>query len=338
MYANCQLALSYTHEKFLSHQSCLDVTNLSVRTAKSAAVVVDIWTSPIKYVRRTVVYCLIPVVLFILVINAFFGHLIFGSLYDQTINKYSIYVHLNPEWESYPGNILFEVTNVWSGNPDSDGLDVYVADPHNISDLTSYNENQLQHQRAKSYVELKHEFSDCKTDWRPMLYRYVVDDIRDRLEVLRGIQVADTGDWGDEPTDTNKGSDPYVSIFPDVHNNSYDADEQIRLLEQGYVQFIPICTVAQDTAYDYSVMINDRTVGFDVYFVPSADQVAAYLENDSSFEYYSQPGCFAHNRNSFTGTCKDLGPDSGLMVVLPDKLDLSLTKIRISLLEQMQLT
>ena len=44
----------------------------------------------------------------------FFGHLLF--VYDQDINKYSIYVHFQEEWNSYPVNILFDVTNVWS-NP-----------------------------------------------------------------------------------------------------------------------------------------------------------------------------------------------------------------------------
>lgn len=282
---------------------------------------------------RRITYFLIPAAVIVLVINAFFGHLIFGSPHGQAINKYSIYVHLQPEWESYPSNILFEVTNVWSGHPDSGSS--YLADPHDLSVLASYNENQLQYQRAKPYVELRHEFSDCKTDWRPMLYRYVLDDIRNRMEVLQGIQVADVKVRGESQAAVGRDGDPYASIFPNVPNDSYGTDEQIRLLRQGYVQFIPICTAASgDTSYDYSVMINDSTVGFDVYFVPSARQADAYLDDDPSFEFYSQPGCFAHNHNSFTGTCRDVGPDSGLMVVLPDRLDLSLTKIRISLLER----
>ena len=46
--------------------------------------------------------------------NAFFGHLFFDTPYDQDINKYSIHIHLQQEWNSYPRNILFEITNVWS--------------------------------------------------------------------------------------------------------------------------------------------------------------------------------------------------------------------------------
>ena len=62
-------------------------------------------------------YFLIPLIAIILILsNAFFGHLIFSSPYGQDINKYSIYVHLQPEWNSYPGNIIYDITNVWSNS------------------------------------------------------------------------------------------------------------------------------------------------------------------------------------------------------------------------------
>ena len=83
---------------------------------------------------KRIFYFIIPIVAFGLILsNAFFGHLLFGSPYDQDINKYSIYVHLQPEWKSYPGNILFDITNVWSNpNPKSDAKS-YSIDPSDIS-------------------------------------------------------------------------------------------------------------------------------------------------------------------------------------------------------------
>ena len=147
-------------------------------------------------------YYIIPIIAIGLVLsNAFFGHLIFGSPYDQDINKYSIYVHLQDNWKSAPGNILFDVTNVWSNpDPDSDAKS-FSINPYDISELTDYNSNQLQYQNNKSYVELKHEFSNCDSNWKPMLYRYVIDGLRNKIEIAQGSQLND---------------DPYVSLVPNV--------------------------------------------------------------------------------------------------------------------------
>ena len=110
-------------------------------------------------------YYVIPVIAFGLVLtNAFFGHLIFGSPYGQDINKYSIYVHLQNNWKSTPSNILFDVTNVWSNpDPKSDARS-FSINPYDLSGLIDYNFNQLQYQGEKSYVELKHEFSNCDSN------------------------------------------------------------------------------------------------------------------------------------------------------------------------------
>jgi hypothetical protein len=94
---------------------------------------------------KRIFYFIIPVIAFTLILsNAFFGYLIFDSSYDQNINKYSIYIHLQSDWKSSPGNILFDITNVWS-NPNS-GSDVksFSIIP-DISTLTDYNSNKLQY-------------------------------------------------------------------------------------------------------------------------------------------------------------------------------------------------
>ena len=257
-------------------------------------------------------YFVIPVLAFVLILsNAFFGHLIYGSPYGQDINKYAIYVHLQPEWKSYPGNILFDITNVWSNpNPQSDAKS-YTIDPSDISTLTDYNSNQLQNQHQKSYVELKHEFSNCESNWKPILYRYAIDIFRNKIELVHGTQLND---------------DPYVSIFPNIPNTKYDIEKQREFVKKGYAQFIPICTVHESTSYEYAISLNDRNIAFDVYFVSSKDETMNYLKSDS-FRFYNQEGCSAQNYHSFSGICKNVGKDSGLLIIIPDNLELSFTKV-----------
>lgn len=266
-------------------------------------------------------YAALPIVAFVLILsNALFGHLLFGLPYGQDINKYSIYVHLQPEWDSYPGNILFEVTNVWS-NPDP-GSDErsHSLDPSDISSLTDYNSNQLQEQRGKSYVELRHEFSNCETNWKPILYRHAIDSLRNGIGRLQGTEL---------------GDDPYVMRFPNAPGPGHGAQEHREALGRGYVQFIPACISGDGASYDYAVSVNDPDVGFDVFFVPSGDGLAGYLESGDPRPYPGE-GCSGENYSSFSGTCEGVDRGSGLLIALPDGLDQSLTRVRVSMHERPQ--
>ena len=263
-------------------------------------------------------YFIFPVVAFILIFfNMLYGHLIFDSFYDEDINKYAIYVHLQPEWNSYPGNILYDVTNVWS-NPDSKSTVNVFYDSAESSELFDYNSNQLQYQNQKSFVRLKHEFSNCESNWKPLLYRYVIDNVRNKIEILQGNQLS---------------NDPYISKFPNDINENYDLKKQQELLKNGYLQFIPVCTSKDSTSYEFAISMNDKNVGFDVFFVPSETELFHYI-SDSSFEYYKKQGCFAKNHLSFSGSCNDVGANSGLLIAIPDNLSMSLTKVKISLHEK----
>ena len=216
--------------------------------------------------------------------NMFFGHLLF--VYDQDINKYSIYVHFQEEWNSYPVNILFDVTNVWS-NPNFSNY-TYSTDFSNVSDFDNYNSNNLQYQDNRGYVELKHQFSDCNSSWKPMLYRY--------------------------------------SILPDIKSINSTVSE-------FYVQFIPICTDKKITSYEYLISIDDETSWFDVYFVNSKKQLENYL-NYNFFNFYTDNDCFGKNYHSFSGICENIDQESGLLIIIPDNLNRSLTKIKVNLHEK----
>lgn len=270
---------------------------------------------------RTIFYFILPAAAFsAILLNMLFGHLLFSSPYDQDINKYSIYVHLESDWNSYPGNVLYEITNVWSNPNPETSMNTFNYDPSlQTSLVTDHNYNQLQYQNQKSYVELKHEFSNCESSWKPILYRYAVDTVRNNLEYMQGNQL---------------NNDPYVQIFPDIPNTNYDAEKQKELASGGFVQFIPICTSKQTTSYDYSVGLNDDKIGFDVYFVESREELDNYL-SQRPISHYTEDGCYATNQQSFSGTCQNVDSDAGLLIVIPDRLDLSLTKVKVNLHERL---
>ena len=123
-------------------------------------------------------------------------------------------------------NIIFEVTNTWHKSEKINNVN-HVFD----AESKKYNTNQLHEINDKSYVELKHEFSNCQEEWQPMLYRKAVDTVRHEIEYVQGQQLS---------------TDPSVSVYPDIENKNYDNAEQQLKIKNGYVQFFPICT-SQDT-------------------------------------------------------------------------------------------
>jgi len=260
---------------------------------------------------KTIYYTIILTVVFsVLLTNAFFGHLLFASASEQVTDKYAVYVHLQPEWNIYQKNILFEITNLWYKTDSSE-----TTFERNIA---NHNYNELKYLGGKSYVELKHGFSNCQVEWQPMLYRKAVDTVRHEIEFFQGKQLS---------------SDPVVSVYPEIENESYDGVEQQSKIKDGFSQFIPICTSKERTSYDYSIKIDSDDLGFDVYFVSSMDERNDFHDSGDNFDFYTADGCYAKNKKSYNGTCDDVGKNSGLLIIIPDKLDKPLTKVSVSLKE-----
>ena len=150
-----------------------------------------------------IIYAIIPILAFsIIFVNMFFGHLIFASETQEVVNKYSVYVHLLSEWQSDSKNIIFEVTNTWHKSDKINNVN-HVFD----AEFKKYNTNQLHEFNGKSYVELKHEFSNCQEEWQPMLYRKAIDTVRHEIEYVQGQQLS---------------TDASVSVYPDIENKNYD--------------------------------------------------------------------------------------------------------------------
>ncbi len=261
---------------------------------------------------KTRLYVIAIIAAFVLILsNAFYGHELFSANHPEDISKYSIYVHLQPEWSSHPSNLLFEVTNVWNNKNASETI--YYDELSEIPALDEHNYNQLQYIGKKSFVELKHRFSDCHSNWQPILYRYAIDSLQNQFAIMGGAAI-------DEH--------PYAIMYTNVSliSGLYD-------YATGYVQFIPICTSEETTSYKYSVKINDADVAFDVFFVNDTISYTKFIENPDTIDHFYTQGCFGLSRTSFSGQCQDISKDAGLLIWIPDDLNLSLTKIIVNLRE-----
>ena len=68
-------------------------------------------------------------------------------------------------------------------------------------------------------------------------------------------------------------------------------------------------------------------------FVPSKNELKNYMENFENFTHYQTDGCFGKNYMSFNGFCENVSSNSGLLIIIPDELTLSLTRVTVNLHE-----
>jgi hypothetical protein len=234
-------------------------------------------------------------------------------LQQQAINKQSVYVHLQPEWNSYPGNIVYDITNIWTRTGNEVPLDAKTR----LAIAKDTNVEELHYVHNKSYTIVQHDNTNCHDVWEPHYARFGADVIRHQIEYLSGLQ---------------KSPDPNINMFASIKSKQ-DESEHESQAKSGYSQFIPICTEKDVTSFDYSVRINDNSVGFDVYFVKSAQEQQNYDQN-KDFQYYTTGQCFGKNFASFSGTCYDVDKNAGLLIIIPDNLSLPLTKLDVWLYEK----
>lgn len=233
-------------------------------------------------------------------------------LQQQSVNKQSIYVHLQPGWISYPKNIEYEITNVWSQQQKA------PLNPQERLEISKQNNvDEVQKQHGKEFVMIRNSNSNCRDSWEPHYARFGADTLRHYIEYAIGVQ---------------KNPDPNITLYNSLKSRQDEAQHQ-NMIKSGYSQFIPICASKDGASFDYSVKVNDASTGFDVYFVSDISQQSLY-DSGSDFTYYVDGQCSGKNYERFSGTCNNVAKDSGLLIILPDTLKLPLTKLEVWLYEK----
>jgi hypothetical protein len=94
--------------------------------------------------------------------------------------------------------------------------DVKGFDTMDTISFDDYNSNELLYQDQKSFVKLKHAFSNCESSWKPHLYLYAVDSIRNKIELIQEIQL---------------NNNPHISIYPNISNEKYGSEKQEKIIK-----------------------------------------------------------------------------------------------------------
>ena len=218
------------------------------------------------------------------------------------LNEYANYVHFQPEWKSYPSNLIVDVSTTWERQINTESVQKADISKHGAKQK----QNVLQYVNSKPVVAVQYDYIDCQSQW----FHYAktgLDFIGKHLDKFE-----------------DRKSTP---------NISYSDRLQKEKLREGFAQFVPICTSKESTSYEYTISINDKDIGFDAYFVPSFSEQENYFLSPENFNHYKKEGCSVMNHQRFSGTC-DVEKDAGLLIVIPDEMTRPMTKISVTLTEK----
>ena len=227
-----------------------------------------------------------------------------NSIHVTQVNEYSNYIHFQPEWKSYPRNLIVDISTTWDRQ--------IIPGQEQEPDISKYGakqrQNTLQYINSKPVVAVQYDYRDCQSQW----FHYAKTGL-DFIGNQFGL---------------------YLESEKSIVNTAYSDKLQKQKLQDGFAQFVPICTSKESTSYDYTISVNDDTIGFDVYFVPSEIQQWNYFLYPENFEYYADDDCYGNNFQKFSGTCSNVEKNSGLLIIIPDELSRPMTKISVELTEK----
>ena len=232
------------------------------------------------------------------------------------------YVEPLPEYASYANNVMELSTTAWE-NANDDLQFIEVSSPQQanfqVQWVKEFGVEHVGYAFGSWFIEVGLGDSNCSDGmWQPYSEKYVADIMTHEIGHVLGFDHV---------------NDPDSIMYPVALNLQYGNVETKKTLTNGYGYFQPICTSKNITTFDWHVNSNDPTYGFDVYFVPSGNELDNWA-NGESFNYFDGNGCFAENMLSVGGTCEGVTQDSGLLIIMGDNASEPLTDITFNIQEK----
>lgn len=241
-----------------------------------------------------------------------------NSVFAQT--EYRVYVEPLPDWANYAGTVMYDATKAWEdANPQ---IKFYQVDDLGQADfmvqwVKEFGVEHVGYAFGNQFIEVGLGDSNCGERWQPFSSNYVTHIMKHEIGHILNLE---------------HSSDPDDIMYPVALNREYGIVEQEFTLTNNYAQFVQICSSNDVTSYSYEVSTDDPTYGFDVYFVPSIDEFYKW-QKGNQFSYYADEGCRGENFLQYGGTCEGVANESGLLIIIGDKVTTPLTKVTIKLQE-----
>ena len=134
-----------------------------------------------------------------------------SNIVTTQLNEYSNYVHFQPEWKSYPRNLIVDVSTTWERQ--------IIAGSGEKPDISKYGakqrQNSLQYVNDKPVVAVQYDYRECQSQW----FHYAktgLDFIGNQLESLGENKSIPNIAYSDELQKT-KSSGRICTVHPHLH-------------------------------------------------------------------------------------------------------------------------
>ncbi len=227
--------------------------------------------------------------------------------YNITKNTYYVYVDKVPDWAPYAENVTDDSTEYWKTVYPK--LNFHVVSTPQEADFIikwtkDFGQEHVGYAVGSRFIEVGLGDSDCLKKWNPYSSNHVGSIMKHEIGHILGLK---------------HSNDPDDIMYDHTQDTEYGSIELDTVLNENETLFVPICTSKDISTFDYWVKTSNENSGFDVFFVPSVDELTNWSERQF-LRHYDDTECFGKGYTSYGGTCEGVKRDSGL-IIMADKSD-----------------
>jgi len=210
-----------------------------------------------------------------------------------------VYVQPLPEWASYANGAVARAIDFWEKNQNVK-FELVSEEKGGIiliKWVKDFGFDRAGHAYNQKYVEVGLGDSYCWSQWNPYHPDYIANIMTHEFGHVLG--------YLHEPQPY-----PIMDIYRD--DKQYGPSEIEGRLSSGSNWFIPLCSINEQTTFDYHIVTDDPNYGFNVEFVPSKEE---YDKKRNRENYLSFEECSSWDVKEVKGRC-DVTKETGVVITV----------------------
>jgi len=246
---------------------------------------------------------------------------IFNFAVAEQQKVFHVYVEHLPDYAQITSSVIMDAQKDWeNSNPQIKFENVQSESEADvtISWLKEYETTKIgEYDYGNHFIHISLGDNNCLGKWQPFSAEFVKLIAEHEFGHFLGL---------------GHSSDPKDIMYPIVPGHQYGIIEVEKDFEPNYFWFVPTCTSRDTTSFNFQITTSEPTYGFDVYFVPSIEELYKNSRGEK-FQYYTGSECFGKNFRSFGGTCDGITKGSGLLIMVSHTLTKSVATFNVKLSE-----
>jgi len=229
---------------------------------------------------------------------------------------YQVYVQSLPKWASYADGSVEKAIEFWEKNENVKFELLSEEKSYNVlvKWVKDFGFDRVGHAYNQAFVEVALGDSRCWSQWNPFHFDYISNVMTHEFGHVLGY---------------SHGPEPYPIMDTPRSDKQYGPTKIENRLSPGMFWYIPICSINDQTTFNYHITTDDPYFGFNVEILPSKED----LENKRQrIDYEIYEDCSSYGVKEISGIC-NLTKDSWLTMTAAKDLSKATAKFFVTLEE-----